>query len=321
MSPQGRRRAVEWVRSHHGYSERRACRLLGQPRGTQRYERPERGDEKVLVERLRELARAHPRYGYRRITALLRREGRRVNRKRVHRLWKREGLRVVQRSRKRRRLGTSAGSCVRRRAEGVNQVWSYDFVWDQTADGRMLKILPVVDEFSRECLAIVVARSIRAVDVVQVLERLIEERGAPEFIRSDNGPEFIAEAVREFLRERGLKTLFIAPGSPWENAYSESFNSRFRDEFLNLELFTSVTEALVLSEEYRRGYNEDRPHSALGYLTPSELARTWLRSRQRRQEARTGLTEESVAQNRPRTNATERGIGRSTPQIVETGLS
>jgi transposase InsO family protein len=257
---------------------------------------------------MQELSRQHPRYGYRRITALLRREGRRVNRKRVHRLWKREGLRVVRRQRKRRRLGTSAGSCVRRRAERVNQVWSYDFVWDQTADGRMLKILPVVDEVSRECLAILVGRSITAEDVVALLERLIEEHGAPEFIRSDNGPEFIAEAIREFVKARGLETVFIAPGSPWENAYSETFNSRFRDELLDRELFTSLTEGRVVIEEYRRDYNQHRPHSSLGYLTPSEFRRL--------QERRSEETEESEAQNRGRTNATDRGIGRRTPEMA-----
>lgn len=313
MSPQGKRRAVRWVREHHGYSERRACRLLRQARSTQRYRRPERDDEKALVCRMQELSHQHPRYGYRRITALLRREGRRVNRKRVHRLWKREGMRVVQRQRKRRRLGTSAGSCVRRRAERVNQVWSYDFVWDQTAEGRMLKILPVVDEVSRECLAIVVGRSITATDVVELLERLIEERGAPEFIRSDNGPEFIAEAVRKFVQEHGLATVFIAPGSPWENAYSESFNSRFRDELLDRELFTNLTEARVLVEEYRREYNQHRPHSSLGYLTPSEFR--WL------QEQRSEETEESEAQNRARTNAMEPGIGRRTPEMTVIELS
>ena len=304
---------MEWVRGHHGHSERRACQLLRQPRSTQRYARPERDGERALVGRMLELSRQHPRYGYRRITELLRREGRRVNRKRVHRLWKREGLRVVQRQRKRRRLGTTAGSCVRRRAERVNQVWSYDFVWDQTEDGRMLKILPVLDECSREALEIKVERSITAADVVAMLDRLFEEHGEPEFIRSDNGPEFIAQAVRDFLRQRGSKTLYIEPGSPWENAYSESFNSRFRDELLDRELFTSAAEARVLIEAYRREYNEHRPHSALGYLTPREFRML--------QEAKSEKTEESVAQNRARTNAVDRGIGRSTPELVGTGLS
>ena len=219
-----------------------------------------------------ELAARYPRYGYRRITALLRREGWRVNRKRIHRIWRREGLKVVGRQRKRRRLGSAANTCRRHQAEAKNQVWSYDFVMDQTEDGRRLKMLPIVDEFTRECLTIEVERHFTAQDVVRTLDRLFKERGAPEFIRSDNGPEFIAATVKEWLATSNVTTLYIEPGSPWENAYAESFNSRFRDELLDRELFTSLIEAKVLVADYASGYNHERPHSALGYETPAAFA-------------------------------------------------
>ena len=272
MSPARRREAVARVMTAFKISERRACRALGVPRSTLRYVGAERGRDEALLLRIRELAREHPRYGYRRVTALLRREGWPVNRKRVHRLWRREGLRVPQAQRKRRRLGSSDSGCARHRAERPNQVWSYDFVADQTADGRRLKILPVVDEFTRECLTIEVERSLTAEDVVSTLEYLFEVRGVPESIRSDNGPEFIAEAVKGWLARRGTKTLYIEPGSPWENAYSETFNSRLRDELLDREVFETLKEAKVLLEDHRLGYNDHRPHSSLGYRTPAEFA-------------------------------------------------
>jgi transposase InsO family protein len=218
------------------------------------------------------LARQRPRYGYRRITALLRGEGWRVNRKRVHRLWRREGLRVPQKQRKKRRLGHSGNSSRRRRAQRVNEVWSYDFMQDQTADGKPLRLLPVVDEYTRECLTIEVQRSFTAEEVVATLQYLFELRGAPKYIRSDNGPEFIAKAVRDWLARSGVKTLYIEPGSPWENAYSESFNSRLRDECLDRELFESLPEAKVIVEDYRLDYNHRRPHSALSYETPAAFA-------------------------------------------------
>jgi transposase InsO family protein len=255
-----------------GVSERRACRALGVPRSSQRYVATEREREEELLLRIVALAREHPRYGYRRIAALLRREGWSVNRKRVHRLWRREGLKVPQVQRKRRRLGASENGCTRRRAERPNHVWSYDFVMDQTADGRRLKILPVVDEYTRECLTIEVERSMTAEDVVSTLEYLFEVRGVPEHIRSDNGPEFIAEAVKGWLARRGSGALYIEPGSPWEDAYSETFNSRLRDELLDREMFETLKEAKVLLEDHRLDYNEHRPHSSLGYRTPAEFA-------------------------------------------------
>lgn len=256
----------------HGLSKRRACRALGVPRSTLRYPGVEQERDKELLLRIQELVWKHPRYGYRRVTALLRQDGWAVNLKRVHRLWRAAELKVPQAQRKRRRVGTSENSCTRHWAERPNHVWSYDFVMDQTSDGKRLKILPVGDEFTRQCLTIEVERSMVAEDVVSTLEYLFEIKGEPEHIRSDNGPEFIAEAVRSWLARRGSKTLYIAPGSPWENAYSESFNSRFRDEFLNREVFASLKEAKVLIEDHRQEYNDHRPHSSLNYQTPAAFA-------------------------------------------------
>jgi len=225
-----------------------------------------------LVHRMHALVRRHPRYGYRRICALLRGEGWRVNRKRVYRLWRKEGLKVPQKQRKRRRLGNSSNGCVRHRAAHIDHVWSYDFVMDQTVDSRPVKLLPIVDEYTRECLSLDVARSIKAADVIETLRHLFAVRGKPRFIRSDNGPEFIAHAVRDWLAASGIETLYIEPGSPWENGYCESFNSRLRDELLNRELFMDLREAKVVVEDYRLDYNHRRPHSALGYVTPASFA-------------------------------------------------
>jgi putative transposase len=267
-----KRRAVVHLQQHGPVSQRRACQTVDQPRATQRYQGRKPAADGPLVARLRELALRHPRYGYRRITALVRAEGWQVNRKRVQRLWRTAGLKVPGKQRKRRRLGWAGNTAVRRRAQRPNQVWSYDFVWDQTADGRRLKWLPVVDEYTRECLTLPVARSLTGADVVAELRRLVAERGAPEYLRSDNGPEFVAREVREWLEQERIGTLYIEPGSPWENAYSESFNSRLRDEFLDREAFDTVLEAKVLAAAYRQEYNERRPHSALGYRTPVEFA-------------------------------------------------
>jgi len=219
-----------------------------------------------------EFAMTYGRYGYRRVTALLRREGWRVNHKRVERLWRREGLKVPQKQPKRGRLWLNDGSCLRLRPEHRNHVWSYDFVADRTHDGRPLRMLTIVDEYTRECLTIDVARRLGSNDVLERLADLMVERGTPDYIRSDNGPEFTAHAVRGWLERVGVKTLFIEPGSPWENGYVESFNGKFRDELLNGELFYTLTEAKVLIERWRNDYNRIRPHSALGYRPPAPEA-------------------------------------------------
>jgi transposase InsO family protein len=209
---------------------------------------------------------------------MLTREGFRVGRDRVHRLWRLHHLRVPRRTIKRRRLGTSENGVVRRRAERIDHVWTYDFVSDQTADGRRIKILTVEDEHTRECLALEVARSITSRDVIGVLGELFAVRGAPAFIRSDNGPEFIADRVRSWLEDNAVGPLYIEPGAPWQNAFGESFNGKLRDECLNLELFTSLAEARVVLDDFRLEYNHRRPHSSLGYDTPAAIAATCRRA-------------------------------------------
>jgi putative transposase len=272
LSPTSRRRAVTRIVGEVGLSERSACRLVGQHRTTQRHETVVADDEPALLGDMRRLGREHPRFGYRRIHQLLLREGWRVNHKRVQRLWRREGMRVPRQRLKRRPPGHSGNSCIRRKAERRDHVWTYDFLFERTEDGRQVKILAVVDEYTRECLCTHVARSITGEDVIGVLAAIMIERGAPAHIRSDNGPEFIARAVQSWLQSIGTNTLFIQPGSPWENAYIESFNSRLRDELLNGELFIGLAEARYLIENWRVDYNTERPHSSLCYLTPAEFA-------------------------------------------------
>lgn len=262
------------LRGAFSVSERRACRVLGQPRSTQRREPVERADEPRLVRRILELVGRHPRYGYRRVAALLRREGWRVNRKRVYRLWRRLGLKVPRKQRKKRRLGHSGNSCARRRARHKDHVWAWDFIHDTTEGGGPLKWLSVVDEYTRECLVLEVRRSLTAPAVVEVLRAVVGQRGWPRHIRSDNGPEFIAAAIREWLAGSRARALYVEPGSPWENGYAESFHSRLRDELLNAELFASLAEARLLAAEWKEAYNRERPHSGLGYQTPAEFAST-----------------------------------------------
>lgn len=272
VSPARKREAVAYVCQRLEASERRACRALGQARSSQRYKPKPREDDARLTAAIRRIAAQEPRAGYRGVHRRLIRDGWNVNRKRVHRIWKKEGLRVPTKARKKRRLGNSENSTQRLAPERINHVWSYDFVFDQTESGGRLKWLPVLDEFTRECLSLEVERSMTSSDVIETLDRLVAQRGAPEFIRSDNGPEFIATAVRNWIAQKGFKTLFIEPGAPWQNCYSESFNARFRDEFLNVESFTSLLEAKVLGSEHRDKYNHHRPHSSLGDLTPAEFA-------------------------------------------------
>ena len=218
-----------------------------------------------MVSRVIELASEYGRYGCRRVTALMRQEGWAVNHKRVERIWRQEGLKVPQKQPKRGRLWLADGSCIRLRPLHKDHVWSYDFLLERTADGRAFRILSILDEYTRECLAIVVARHLTTQEVIDQLFSLFLFRGLPEYIRSDNGPEFTARAIREWLEHLGVKTLFIEPGSPWENGYIESFNGKLRDELLNREVFTELIEAKVLIEQWRRQYNRVRPHSSLGY--------------------------------------------------------
>ena len=238
-------------------------------RSTQRRTLVVRDDEDALTQAILNLAAEYGRYGYRRITALLKAQGWHVNAKRVQRIWRQEGLRVPQKQPKRARLWLNDGSCIRLRPEHPNHVWSYDFVMDRTQDGRAFRMLTVLDEYSRRSLAIKVARKLRSEDVLAVLSDLFLIHGVPEHIRSDNGSEFTAQVVRNWLQTLAVKTLFIEPGSPWENGYNESFNGKLRDELLNGEIFFTLTEAEVLIEQWRNHYNTVRPHSSLGYRPPA----------------------------------------------------
>ena len=255
-----------------GYSERRICRAIGQTRSSQRYAPQACEQERRLIDAMHRLALRWPRYGYRRITVRLREAGWAVNVKRVHRLWKAEGLQIRKKQRKRRRLGTGANACDRRRPEHKDHVWAYDFVTDRTEAGGQLRMLTVVDEYTRECLTIEVNRGFTGRQVVRVLQELFMIRGCPQYLRSDNGPEFVSKAVRQWLATSGVETLFIEPGSPWENGYVESFNGKLRDECLDGELFLSLAEARYVVDRWRLDYNHHRPHSRLGWQTPATFA-------------------------------------------------
>ena len=261
---------IEHVRRTLAVSERRACKALGQHRSTQRKTPRGRDDEAALTADIVALARQYGRYGYRKIAELLRAwPGWVVNDKRVERIWRQEGLKVPAKQPKRGRLWLADGSCVRLRPEHRNHVWSYDFVEDRTHDGRKYRTLNVIDEFTHECLAIRVSRRLNSTDVIDVLSDLFILRGVPGHIRSDNGPEFVAKAVQDWIAAVGARTAYIAPGSPWENGYIESFNARMRDELLNGEIFYSLNEARIIIESWRQHYNQVRPHAALGYRPPA----------------------------------------------------
>jgi len=253
-------------------SERRACQALGQYRTTQRYLPHIGTEEEQLTSRITELASQYGRYGYRRITALLQMESWQVNHKRVERIWRKEGLKVPQKQPKRGRLWLNDGSCIRLRPKRKDHVWSYDFMIARTADNRAFRMLNIIDEYTRECLAILVGRKISSQDVIDQLFQLFIFRAIPEHIRSDNGAEFTARAIRKWLNNIGVKTLFIEPGSPWENGYIESFNGKLRDELLNREVFTTLMEAKILIEQWKREYNQVRPHSSLSYRPPAPEA-------------------------------------------------
>jgi len=227
----------------------------------------------MLREEITRLACRYGRYGYRRITILLNNEGWKVNHKCVERIWRQEGLKVPQKQPKRRRLWLNDGSCIRLRPEHKDHVWSYDFVADRTSDGRPIRMLTMIDEYTRECLTIRVDRTLKAYDVIDQLAETFVQRGAPDYIRSDNGSEFTADTIRGWLKRLGVKTLYIEPGSPWENGYIESFNGKLRDELLNGEVFDTLMEARVIIERWRRDYNTVRPHSSLGYVPPAPEAK------------------------------------------------
>lgn len=260
------------VQGRLGSSQRRTCSVLGQHRSTQRYVIRIAADESALVGRIEEIVRAHPRYGYRMVCGRLRLDGWRVNHKRVHRLCRREGLRVPRKQRRKRRLGVSANGIDRRRATRPNDVWCWDFVEDSDHRGRPLRWLTLVDEFTRECLLLEVERSMSGERVRDLLAEAIRLRGVPGHIRSDNGSEFIATKLRQFLKATEIETLYIEPGSPWQNGYGESFNGRLRDELLNAEIFADLLEAKSLASHWRHEYNHRRPHSSLGYAPPSVYA-------------------------------------------------
>lgn len=249
--------------------------MLGQHRSVQRHKPEPRADAEALTEAIIKLASQYGRYGYRRIAALLNHSGWQVNVKRVERLWRQEGLKVPAKQPKRGRLWFNDGSCVRLRPEYANHVWAYDFVADRTHDGRAFRMLTVVDEYSRKCLAIKVERKLGSHDVIATLTELFIQHGPPEHIRSDNGPEFCSTAVKDWLKRLNVKTLFIEPGSPWENGYVESFNGKLRDELLNTEIFYTLLEAKALIERWRQHYNQIRPHSSLDYQPPAPEAFLW----------------------------------------------
>jgi putative transposase len=270
VSPASRRQAARYAVGDGLGKIAQACRALKLARSGYYRVRKVSRSSRQMSNRVVALSRAHPRYGYRRITALLRREGRAVNAKRVARVRRAEGLQVRKRQRRLRRVGPAQQE--RLHATQRNEVWSWDFVADQTEAGSAFRILTLIDEHTRQCLAAHVAWSIRAQDVLRVLEAVMREHGTPQHIRSDNGPEFIAYAIQDWLRERQIKTLYIKPGSPWENAYIESFHDKFRDECLKREVFGNLAEARVVIGQWRHEYNERRPHSSLGYATPAEVA-------------------------------------------------
>lgn len=270
VSPLHKRRAVSQVVAAGLCSQRRACLYLGLHRSSGRYRNKGPSDWLVrLGQQLEALSRKYPRLGYRKLTRLLRAEGWQVGKKLVQRLRRDCGLRVKRWRPRPRRRGRSTGT-IPTRAERLNHVWSWDFVADRTDNGGRLRILCLIDEYTRECLALHVARKLTAHDLVEVMERLVAERGAPEHIRSDNGSEFIARVLQQWLAPRNVKTLYIEPGSPWQNGHVESFNGSLRDECLDRELMLSVAEARVLIEDYRRHYNEERPHGGIGYRTPAQ---------------------------------------------------
>jgi putative transposase len=278
MTAARRRLIVAELCAGFAVSQRRACRALGVDRSGLRYVPATRDEELALARRIRDLAGAHPRYGYRRIWAMLRREGWAVNVKAVHRLWRLSGLKLAgprAAHKPRRPHGQDVNGCHLRPSRGKDDVWTWDFIFDRTSDGRSLKWLSLVDEYTRECLLLEARRGMTAEDVKAILAEVVASRGAPPHrIRSDNGPEFAAEAIRSYLEASNSATLYVAPASPWQNGYAESFHSRLRDEFLELEEFETESQARALAALWKEEYNTERPHSSLDYLTPAEFSAT-----------------------------------------------
>jgi putative transposase len=270
VSPPAKRRAVRHLMAEREYSERRACQLVGISRSSARYTPQPKPEEEAFKQQVRQLAQQHPNYGYRRITALLRREGSSVNYKRVQRVWQQEGLQLPRRKPRKRRYGPQ-GEVVNK-AQYRNHVWSYDFLEEHTVKGKRIRILAVMDEFTRECLALLVDRSITSDKVVDLLDWLFQIYGIPQHLRSDNGPELVAHKVQNWLARQGCQTLYISPGSPWENAYIESFIGKFRKECVDRYLFYTLEETRNIIETWREEYNQYRPHSALNYLSPTAFA-------------------------------------------------
>jgi transposase InsO family protein len=270
VSPSAKRRAVKLVIEVGLGTTAEACRALGLARSSYYRNSSASLESRQMHGHIVQLSQNHPRYGYRRVTALLRRKGQEINAKRVQRVRRKEGLQVSRRQRKLRRLDISTAE--RQRALHANHVWSWDFVEDQTENGTRFRVLTLIDEHTRECLAMHVDWSIRALDVITVVEAAMARYGVPTHLRSDNGPEFIAYAIQDWLKDKNVKTIYITPGSPWENAYIESFHDKLRDECLNREIFGSLWEARVVIEQWRLYYNAERPHSSLGYQTPTEFA-------------------------------------------------
>ena len=267
MTVAARREVVAFIKTRK-ISERRSCHLGSLNRKSFRYRQRHKPNQQ-LIKRIKELAAFHPRFGYRRIHALLGRDGFKINLKRVYRLWKQLHLSLPKRRRRKERAKTLLG--ITPKAERINQVWTYDFVFDQTLSGRSLKMLTLIDEYTRECLALEVGVSIRSERVKRILQRVCANKGQPDLIRSDNGSEFIGKAVNDWLIQNGISPIYIELGKPWQNGKGESFNGKLRDECLSREWFSSVKEAQVVIEGWRKFYNEERPHSSLGYLTPLEF--------------------------------------------------
>lgn len=275
MSPSRKRAAVDELQQSHSVSERRACQVIDQPRSSQRYTPQMPDDEPRLIADILQVVREFPRNGYRMVTHKLRQQGWTVNAKRVYRLWRREGLKAPKKQHKTRHSGQHENGCDHHGSDHPDDVWAWDFVFDRTSNGKMLKWFVIVDEFTRECLCLHVDRGITSEGVINELAKLFATRGIPNYIRSDNGSEFTANVIRSWLKKLELEVLYVQPGSPWENGYVESFNSRFRDEFLSLEEFENLSSARALTASFRDDYNNRRPHSSLGYMTPRHFATQW----------------------------------------------